>query len=212
MTLAQIQSRIYRRTKTNANNFLAADQVIALNNANEYAHSLIRDYTDNYSPTSWTTTDLSTGTATPVFDSLYHQIIPAHVEMSWLNENASEKAPAAERELLRLSESLVAFYASRRYRITTVTIASPGVFTRPNHGFRLGDRVILSTSGALPTGLSANTWYYITSANLDDDNFCVSATRGGTAINTSGSQSGTHWVASDSASQAGFVNSNESNR
>lgn len=194
-TLAQIQSRYYRRTKTNSISFPAADQVIALNNAYEYALSLIQDYTDNYQPTAWTTSDLSTGTALPVFEAKYHQIIPCHVEWSFASENNKQSAVAFERELARLSKELKSFYANRNYRITTVTIASPGVFTRKKHGLFDGDRIILSTSGALPTGLSANTWYYI--FYVDDDSFQVSATVDGTAIDTSGSQSGTHWFASD---------------
>lgn len=196
MTLAQIQSRYYRRTKTNATSFPAADQVIALNNANEYALSLIRDYTDNFVPTAWTTSDLSTGTATPIFDSYYHQIIPIHVEWEWAVENSQNKAVALERQLLRTSEELKRWYATRNYRICTISIASPGVITRKKHGLVDGDRVIFVTSGALPTGLSANTWYYV--VNSDDWNtFQVSSTEDGTGINTSGSQSGTHWLGTD---------------
>lgn len=74
----------------------------------------------------------------------------------------------------------------------TVTIASPGVFTLTAHGLVAGDAVYFTTTGALPTGLSANTIYYVISTGLTSDNFQVSATRGGAAINTSGSQSGTH--------------------
>jgi microcystin-dependent protein len=74
----------------------------------------------------------------------------------------------------------------------TVTIASPGVFTLNSHGFVAGDAVYFTTTGALPTGLSANTIYYIIAAGLTTNAFEVSATLGGAAINTSGSQSGTH--------------------
>lgn len=74
----------------------------------------------------------------------------------------------------------------------TVTIASPAVFTLNSHGLEVGDPVYLTTTGALPTGLSANTIYYVISAGLTSNAFELSATRGGAAINTSGSQSGTH--------------------
>lgn len=74
----------------------------------------------------------------------------------------------------------------------TVTIASPGVFSKTTHGLELGDSIYFTTTGALPTGLSANTLYYVISAGLTADAFQVSATRGGAAVNTSGSQSGTH--------------------
>ena len=62
-----------------------------------------------------------------------------------------------------------------------------------NHGLKKNDRISFITSGALPTGLSVDTFYWIISDGLDDDNFQVSATRDGSAINTSGTQSGTHW-------------------
>lgn len=74
----------------------------------------------------------------------------------------------------------------------TVTIASPGVFTKTAHGLSIANTVRFSTTGALPTGLSTNTNYYVISAGLTADNFQVSATLNGAAINTSGSQSGTH--------------------
>jgi len=196
MTLAQLQSYWYRRTKTNSTSFPAADQVIALNNANEYALSCIRDKTDNFLPTAWTTTDLSTGTATPVFESLYHQIIALYVCWQWAIENDQRKAAGFERELQMWEEKLRDFYDMRTYRICTMTIASPGVITRKDHELNDGDRVIFSTSGALPTGLSVNTWYYVVN-NDEDETFQVSSTKDGTAINTSGTQSGTHWFATD---------------
>lgn len=72
----------------------------------------------------------------------------------------------------------------------TVTIASPGVFTKTAHGLTGGERLRLSTTGALPTGLNTSTDYFIiyVSANT----FQVSTTLGGAAVNTSGTQSGTH--------------------
>lgn len=196
MTLAQLQSRYYRRTKTNATSFPAADQVIALNNANEYVMQCIQDFTDNFQPTAWTTSDLSTGTATPVFESKFHYIISLHVEWEWALENDQRKAAGIERQLLRVTEALKTFYSSRNYKIFTITIATPGVITRKDHGLVDGDRVIFSTSGALPTGLSANTWYFVVNSD-SDATFNVSSTVDGTAINTTGSQSGTHWFASD---------------
>jgi microcystin-dependent protein len=72
----------------------------------------------------------------------------------------------------------------------TISIASPGVITSNAHGLVVGEQVFLTTTGALPTGLSANTRYYVVSSATNT--ITVSATLGGTAINTSGSQSGTH--------------------
>src|SRR3990172_8369620 len=76
----------------------------------------------------------------------------------------------------------------------TVTIASPAVFSKTAHGFVLNDTIVLSTTGALPTGLTAGTVYFIISAGLTADAFQVSTSQGGAAVNTSGPQSGTHSV------------------
>lgn len=79
----------------------------------------------------------------------------------------------------------------------TVTIASPGVFTLNNHGFSNGDKIYFSTTGALPTNLSVDTAFYVHSHTTNT--FQVAATSGGSAVNTSGTQSGTHTVYSVSS-------------
>lgn len=76
--------------------------------------------------------------------------------------------------------------------VFTVTIASPAVFTQAAHGLSAGDTVYFTTTGALPTGLAINTIYYVIAAGLTANTFEVSATLGGSAINTSGGQSGVH--------------------
>ena len=83
----------------------------------------------------------------------------------------------------------------------TVTIASPAVFTLNSHGLLQGDSIYFTTTGALPTGLSANTLYYVISAGLTTNTFRVSASAptgvsDGSAVNTTGSQSGVHTVVS----------------
>lgn len=74
----------------------------------------------------------------------------------------------------------------------TMTIASPGVMTAVAHGLTVNDAVVFTTSGSLPTGILAGTTYYVIATGLTADAFQVSATAGGSAVNTSGSQSGTH--------------------
>ena len=81
----------------------------------------------------------------------------------------------------------------------TITIASPAVITKTAHGLVAGMPVVFSTTGALPTGLTAGTIYYVISAGLATDSFRVSTSVGGSAVNTSGSQSGTHTVTPVSA-------------
>lgn len=74
----------------------------------------------------------------------------------------------------------------------TITIASPAVITLASHGLIAGDSVLFTTSGSLPTGITASTNYYVISSGLTANDFQVSTTSGGTAVDTSGSQSGTH--------------------
>lgn len=74
----------------------------------------------------------------------------------------------------------------------TVTIATPAVFSFTAHGLQAGDQVIFQTTGALPTGLTAGTTYFVLTAGLTASAFEVSTTAGGAAVNTSGTQSGTH--------------------
>lgn len=74
----------------------------------------------------------------------------------------------------------------------TMTIASPAVATRVAHGYAAGQPIKFETTGALPTGVTAGTTYYVIATGLTADDFQFSATLGGAAVNTSGSQSGTH--------------------
>lgn len=80
--------------------------------------------------------------------------------------------------------------------VTSITNASPGVVNYTSHPFIAGDTVVFSTTGALPTGLTAGTVYYVISAGLTANAFEVSLTSGGAAINTSSAGSGTHSVTS----------------
>ena len=84
------------------------------------------------------------------------------------------------------------FAALVKSSTVTMTIASPGVITWNAHGRSANDPVKFSTTGALPTGLTAGTTYYVVGASITTNTFQVSASAGGAAINTSGTQSGTH--------------------
>lgn len=73
----------------------------------------------------------------------------------------------------------------------TFTIASPAVatFTVP---ITNGAAVMFTTTSALPTGLTPNTVYYTINASGYTANLATTAD--GTAITTTGSQSGTHYL------------------
>lgn len=82
------------------------------------------------------------------------------------------------------------------YQSATVTIsnATPGVVTWTGHGLLSGQQVQFTTTGGLPTGLSASTSYWITV--IDANTFKVSTSfanaQAGTFVNTSSAGSGTH--------------------
>ena len=102
----------------------------------------------------------------------------------------------------------------RSYRPCTVTIAAPGVFTSDRHGLEKNDKITLTTTGALPTGLSVDTFYFVIKGSYSDssndpDTFKLSATKDGSAITTTGSQSGAHYY---SIPRKRFVPVNHDNR
>ena len=66
------------------------------------------------------------------------------------------------------------------------------IFTSAGHGLANGDQIVfVNSGGALPTGLSANTFYYVISVTTDT--FQVSTTFGGGALNFSNNGSGTNY-------------------
>jgi hypothetical protein len=73
----------------------------------------------------------------------------------------------------------------------TLTIAAPCVITLTNV-LAEGTAIKLATTGALPTGLTAGTTYYL--INVDGVTANLAATLTGSAITTSGSQSGVHSI------------------
>lgn len=97
--------------------------------------------------------------------------------------------------------------ASQTVASTTITaVSNPGLITATAGAPTNGDVVIFSTTGTLPTGLTAGVEYFV--VNRTSTTFQVSATSGGTAINFSGTQSGVQtasWVTlvNTSGSQSG---------
>jgi len=110
------------------------------------------------------------------------------------------------------------WFGIRSYRPFSVTIATPGVVTSDSHGLALADKVIFTTTGALPTGLSVETYYFVilgtySDGSTDPDTFKLASSKtnaeAGTAITTSGSQSGAHYY---SAGKRGIRVTQEDNR
>lgn len=95
-------------------------------------------------------------------------------------------------------------YLVNSYATSTVTIsiATPGVVTWTAHGLFSGQRIRLTTTGALPTGLAVDTTYWVNVVNADTFNLSSSLAnlQAGTFIATSGTQSGVHTAVNASIS------------
>lgn len=73
-----------------------------------------------------------------------------------------------------------------------ITIASPAVISDSDATVTIGSVVNFVTTGALPTGITSGTSYYVIATGFSSGvSYQISATPSGTAVNTSGSQSGT---------------------
>lgn len=204
MTLAEIKAHIFKRTKTNATSYPASDMVVDINTAIDHCTDLVRIFLDTFRPTHVTTADLSTGTLTPWFDSLLHELVPLWVEYDYGMENDAAWTDRVFQKIEGLEARMVRFYGARNMRVCTITIAAPGVVTLNNHRFIAGQRVMFQTTGALPTGLAVDTWYYVLSTGLATDTFQLSSVKDSTAITTTGSQSGTQYVISDQGKRMGL--------
>ncbi len=89
------------------------------------------------------------------------------------------------------------YQAYKRKATITVTIADPAVVTFNTHGLANGDAIVFTTTGALPTGITAGTTYYVRLVDTNSFNLydtAAHAIAGGATgrVATSGSQSGTH--------------------
>ena len=86
----------------------------------------------------------------------------------------------------------------------TVTVANPAVFTPATYVPADGTAVILSTTGALPTGLIAGVQYFVVNAGVST--FELANVPNGAPIETTGTQSGTHSVYVNSGITAAVLN------
>lgn len=98
----------------------------------------------------------------------------------------------------------------------TISIASPGVVTWSAHGLKANATVYFTTTGALPSGLTASTpatstptAYYVVGSSITATTFQVASSIAnavaGIAINTTGSQSGTHSAFANSVACDGCI-------
>jgi hypothetical protein len=96
--------------------------------------------------------------------------------------------------LYRLNNTDLSWIPVSRVTTCTITSASPGVITETAHGAVANDPKVFSNSGgALPAAITAGTTYYVKTV-LTANTYTISATPGGTAINTASTGTGTHSV------------------
>ncbi len=83
-------------------------------------------------------------------------------------------------------------------QVEKMVIATPGIVQKKYHGLEAGDKVYITTTGTLPTGLTAGTAdagpYYYVKAPVTSDTFQLSSTSGGPAIAFGGASVGTHKI------------------
>ncbi|HEY5993302.1 MAG TPA: hypothetical protein VIU46_01760, partial [Gallionellaceae bacterium] len=72
----------------------------------------------------------------------------------------------------------------------TISIANPAVVTWNSHNLGLNAPIVFSTTGALPTGITAGVTYY--AVNRTTNTFQLATSVDGAGIATSGTQSGIH--------------------
>ena len=133
--------------------------------------SNLKTYNDTlYAPIS--------GTTLPVGSSIDYSGVS--IPAGWMKEDGSS--------LLRASYPTLWSALSATTGTCTISIAFPGVVTLSTHPFITGDCIHLTTDGALPTGLSASTGYYV--IYNDANSFWLATTYAnaiaGTKINTYG--------------------------
>lgn len=151
-----------------------------------------------------TFSDVQDGTITgPIIAKDYNEDSLASTPQAAAVGIISNSASPANPRNIRISG--VRCVNTARTATVTITNASPAVITWTAHKLSPNDRVVFTTTGALPTGLTAATPYYVIQDGLTDDTFRVSASRGGTVINTSSAGSGTHTGTKSTLAYAAFA-------
>jgi hypothetical protein len=92
----------------------------------------------------------------------------------------------------RLTDSALFEVLCQDLGAPTFTIGSPEVVNLVGHTLQINEPFFFETTGTLPTGITDNTVYYVISAGYTANSFQFSTSVGGAAVNTTGSDSGTH--------------------
>jgi hypothetical protein len=185
----------------NANTWLGIGTETSLSVLNNGQQQVITPQTGSSSITPWnsgstasnismtvgssTVTITDSGSNANVFSFVYFSV-PVSVGGVILNGAYPVASQISASQYTIAATSVAAFSTAQT---VTMTIASPAVFTVTNAP-QTGTAVVFSTTGSLPTGITAGVTYYV--KNINATTFNISAAPGGANINTSGTQSGTH--------------------
>lgn len=74
----------------------------------------------------------------------------------------------------------------------TVSSASPAVITSTAHELAVND-VVWFEATVIPPGMVADTDYYVLNSGITADTFKISLSKGGTAVNTTGTGTTVTW-------------------
>jgi hypothetical protein len=100
--------------------------------------------------------------------------------------------PSVQRDNVRAVYCLRDQIGTTGLAFTSVTRGSPNILSIPNHGMNVSDPIIFRTSGTLPGGLTADTYYYVTDTNYGANQFSVSATLRGPILAITSAGTGVH--------------------
>jgi len=76
-------------------------------------------------------------------------------------------------------------------QVCTITTGNPGVINCTAHGQIAGYIISFSSTGTLPTGITAGTRYFVISEDISENTFKISESRGGIPIEISSAGTGT---------------------
>jgi len=148
----------------------------------------------NANKVAWTTENGSNGTFIYLnadgFKEDRESVTDTQVEVIEKMNAVTGNVAGGEVKLMRLEYDFATTSQSGTFTDSEVSVDNDTI-TIASHGFQNNDTVRLSTTGTLPTGLSAATTYYVIDATVNT--FKLSTSIGGSAVSiTAASGGGTH--------------------
>jgi hypothetical protein len=152
----------------------------------------------NFTETSYLTKD----TGSSMFGATETEL--CHSEFNYKKKDGTSYRIRAKGTTLQKYNTTTSLWETLTSGVFTVTIASPAVVSQTAHGLAINSPVSFSTTGVLPTGITAGTTYYVIATGFTANTFQISLTVGGTAVITTGTQSGVHTLSRSYTSGAEF--------